>query len=206
MSQYDKNPPLLEADALPDPLAQFARWMSEAESSGLIEPSAMTLATVNGAGQPSARMVLFKGLHEGAFTFFTNYKSRKGLELSHQPKVSLLFWWDKLQRQIRVEGRAQRLTKEMSEQYFHARPRLSQLSALTSRQSQVVASRAELDARFAANSERLEGQEVPHVEFWGGFGVKPEYMEFWQGRRDRLHDRLVYKRDKSGWLLSRLEP
>ncbi|MEK6805995.1 MAG: pyridoxamine 5'-phosphate oxidase [Pseudomonadota bacterium] len=206
MSQYDKNPPLLEADALPDPLAQFARWMSEAEAAGLIEPTAMTLATVNGAGQPSARMVLFKGLHEGAFTFYTNYKSRKGLELSHQPKVSLLFWWDQLQRQIRIEGRAQRLSREMSEQYFHARPRASQLSAMTSRQSQVVATRDELDARYKANEQRLEGQPVPHVEFWGGFGVKPELMEFWQGRRDRLHDRLLYRRDKSSWKIERLEP
>lgn len=206
MSQYDKNPPLLEADALPDPLAQFSRWMHDAESAGLVEPTAMTLATVNARGQPSARMVLFKGLHEGAFTFYTNYKSRKGLELSHQPNVALLFWWDQPQRQVRIEGRAQRLTKEMSERYFHSRPRLSQLSALTSRQSQVVATRAELDARLAANSERLIGQDVPHPEFWGGFAVKPELLEFWQGRRDRLHDRLLYRRDKSTWRIERLEP
>ena len=206
MPQYDNNLPLIEADVLPDPLAQFSRWMAEAETAGLVEPTAMTLATVNARGQPSARMVLFKGLHEGGFTFYTNYKSRKGLELSHQPNVALLFWWDKLERQVRIEGRAQRLTKELSQKYFHSRARLSQIGATTSRQSQVVATRAELDARMQASIASLEGKDVPHPEFWGGFGVKPEAMEFWQGRRDRLHDRLLYRREKSAWRIERLEP
>jgi pyridoxamine 5'-phosphate oxidase len=206
MSQYDRNPPLEEDQVLADPLAQFELWLEQAKAAGMIEPTAMNLATVDAQGRPSARMVLFKGFHQGGFCFYTNYQSRKGAELAARPAAALSFWWDRLERQVRVEGVVERLPAELSERYFHSRPRGSQLGAYTSRQSAPLADRAELDARLAANTRRFEGQEVPHPEFWGGYRVVPETIEFWQGRRDRLHDRLLYRRQQDKWTIVRLEP
>lgn len=197
---------LNEADLNPDPLKQLERWVSEARAAGLIEPTAMTLATVGAGAKPSARVVLFKGLHDGKLTFYTNYESRKGTELARDPQAALVFWWDKLERQIRVEGRVEKLPPEFSERYFHSRPRISQLSAYTSHQSRAVVTRAELEERFARNEKRFAGQEVPLPETWGGYALTPDYFEFWQGRRGRLHDRLVYQPASDGWRIERLEP
>lgn len=197
---------LKESDLDADPLAQLELWVSEARAAGLIEPTAMTLATVGADARPSARVVLFKGLHDGKLTFYTHYESRKGTELAHNAQAALVFWWDRLERQIRIEGRVGKLPREFSERYFHSRPRISQLSAYTSRQSRAVVTRAELEERFVRNEKRFEGQDVPLPESWGGYALAPEYFEFWQGRRGRLHDRLVYQPSGEGWRIERLEP
>lgn len=206
MAQFDRNPPLTEADVLPDPLAQFERWLADANAGGLVEPTAMALGTVSAAGQPAVRIVLFKGLHQGGFTFYTNYESRKGEELAARPEAALTFWWDKLERQVRIEGRVERVPRELSDRYFHSRPRGSQIGAYTSRQSQVLAQRAELDARLAATGERFTGQDIPLPDYWGGYRVVPRTIEFWQGRANRVHDRLRYVSDSGGWRIERLEP
>jgi pyridoxamine 5'-phosphate oxidase len=206
MAQYTRNPPLLETDLAPDPLAELAQWLEAAEAAGLMEPSAMTLATVGADGRPSARIVLYKGPHEGGLTFYSNYGSRKGAELAPGAAAALVFWWDKLERQVRVEGRVSRLPRDLSEQYFHSRPRLSQLAAYTSQQSRVVADRPELERRLAENERKLGNKEVPLPDRWGGYVLTPECFEFWQGQPGRLHDRLVYRRDGMRWRIERLEP
>ena len=206
MAQYTRNPPLLETDVAADPLTQLASWIEAAQAAGMIEPTAMTLATVGGDGRPSARVVLYKGPHDGGLTFYSNYASRKGTELAAGAAAALVFWWDKLERQVRVEGRVDKLSRKLSERYFHSRPRLSQLSAYTSRQSRVVAGRTELEQRLAENERQLGGQEVPLPDTWGGYVLKPDCFEFWQGQRGRLHDRLVYRRDGARWQVERLEP
>lgn len=203
---YARNPPLNEADVAPEPLTQFQRWLADAVAAEMIEPTAMTLATVDAQGRPSARVVLFKGLHEGGLTFYTNYEGRKGRELVQNAHVALVFWWDKLERQIRVEGTVTRLSPEVSRVYFDSRPRGSRVGAIVSRQSAVVASREALDARYEARLAEFEGQDIPLPEYWGGYRVEIATMEFWQGRRKRLHDRLQYLRDGDGWRLQRLEP
>jgi pyridoxamine 5'-phosphate oxidase len=204
--QYERSGPLDEAKMNRDPLAQLAAWLKDAEGAGMIEPTAMTLATATPDGKPSARIVLYKGAHDGGLTFYTNYDSRKGAELAANARAALVFWWDKLERSVRVEGRVEPLSRAMSEAYARGRPRGSQLGALTSRQSRVVASRAELEQRLAANEKKLGGKEVPVPENWGGYLLRPEMFEFWQGRRDRLHDRLVYRAAGKGWRMERLEP
>ena len=206
MPQYTKNPPLLEQDLLPDPLAQFERWLGEATQAGTIEPTAMTLATVDADGKPHARMVLFKGFKDGGFCFYSNRESAKGAELAANARAALVFWWDKLEHQVRVEGRVEALPVADADTYFHTRPRASQLGAITSRQSRVVASRAELDARFEQIEKQYAGMEIPLPEFWGGYRVVPDSIEFWQGRRGRLHDRLRYRRSGGAWIVERLEP
>jgi pyridoxamine 5'-phosphate oxidase len=204
--QYTRQPPLDEAALERDPMAQLARWLKDAEGAGMIEPTAMTLATATRDGRPSARIVLYKGAHEGGLTFYTHYESRKGGELAANAHAALVFWWDQLERSVRIEGRVAKLPRAMGEAYARSRPRGSQLGALTSRQSRVVASRTELEKRLAENEARLGGKEVPVPENWGGYVLRPELFEFWQGRRDRLHDRLVYRACGDGWRLERLEP
>lgn len=206
MTQYTKNPPLIEADVQRDPFAQFADWLAAAKAIDMIEPTAMTLATVDADGRPSARVVLMRGVQDGALRFFTNYDSRKGAALAAHPFAAATFWWDKLERSVRFEGVIERLDAEASATYFHTRPRGSQIGAWTSRQSQVVPSRATLEARLVANQQRFAEGEIPLPEFWGGYALRPDVIEFWQGRDDRLHDRLRFRRNGDGWVLERLEP
>lgn len=206
MAQFTKNPPLNEADVPAAPRPLFERWLADAVAAPMQEPTAMTLATVGADGTPSARIVLFKGFHEDGLTFYTNYESHKGIDLAANAKVALVFWWDKLERQIRIEGHAQKLPDEISRNYFYQRIRDSQLGAITSRQSKVVATREELDARLDANEKRYHGSDVPFPTFWGGYSVVPTLVEFWQGRHGRLHDRLQYRSQDQRWTIERLEP
>jgi pyridoxamine 5'-phosphate oxidase len=193
-------------DLQPDPIEMFRGWLDDAIEAGLHEPNAMVVTTVSAGGSPSARMVLLKGLDEG-FVFYTNYDSRKGREIQANPSLSLLFPWHDLQRQVRVEGTASRVSAEESRAYFSSRPRESQVGAWASPQSQRVKSREELDELYAAAEKRFaDADEVPLPPHWGGLRVRPELVEFWQGRKGRMHDRLVYRRDEFGWETVRLAP
>jgi pyridoxamine 5'-phosphate oxidase len=207
MTQFPDELGLTEAMLPDDPLAQFDRWMADVEAVPLPEPTAMVLATVSGDGRPRARTVLLKSHDASGFTFYTNRTSRKGSDLSEVPRACLLFPWHAIRRQVIVEGPVTALSTEQSEPYFRSRPRGSQLGAWTSRQSSVIGSRAELDRRYAELEQRWpDGTEIPMPEFWGGYRVFPEVMEFWQGRVNRLHDRLRYRRDSSRWVIERLAP
>jgi pyridoxamine 5'-phosphate oxidase len=206
MAQYTRNPPLLEATLAPEPLVQFEQWLAEAGAAGIYDPTAMTLATVDPDGKPSARIVLFKGIEAGGFSFYTHYDSRKARALAAHPYAAATFWWDRLERSVRIEGRVDKLPRALSEAYFYSRPRGSQIGALTSYQSRPVATREELDERLAANQTRIGHAVVPFPETWGGYRLLPETIEFWQGRDNRVHDRLVYHRVESGWRVQRLEP
>jgi pyridoxamine 5'-phosphate oxidase len=203
----DHGRPLREEDVDPDPLRQFRAWYREAESAGVRAPEAAALATASSDGAPSARMVLVKGFDERGFVFYSNYASRKGRELAGNPRAALLFHWDPLGRQVRIEGPVARTSAEESAAYVRERPRASQLSALASPQSQIVDSRQALELRVLELEERYRGSELPLPSDWGGFRLRPETVELWQQREDRLHDRLRYLRDGDlGWLIERLGP
>jgi pyridoxamine 5'-phosphate oxidase len=197
---------LAEADVDADPVVQFGRWFEQASQAGLLEPTAMTLATATPDGRPSARMVLLRGFDERGFCFYTNYDSRKGTELAANPRAALVLWWGELERQVRVEGRVERTSREESEAYFRSRPPGSRLSAAASPQSQVIEDRASLERRVAELAAGLPDGEVPLPGFWGGYRVVHQVVEFWQGRPNRLHDRLRYTRQGPGWRLERLAP
>ncbi len=197
---------LLEHAVADDPLEQFRRWYADAEAAGIRAPHAMALATAAAEGNPSVRMVLLKGAGDDGFVFFTGYGSRKGGELDANPHAALLFYWDPLGRQVRVEGPVERVSAEESDEYFLTRPRGAQLAAAASRQGRVLANRAQLDEAVADLAREYEGDDVPRPEHWGGYRVRPETYEFWQHRDDRLHDRLRYTRDGNGWRLERLAP
>lgn len=192
-------------DCLPDPLAQFNRWLDEAITSQVNEPTAMNLATVEN-GRPSARMVLLKGIENGAFVFYTNYRSRKGEQLQANPFAALTLFWPELERQVRVEGRVERVTPEASDAYFASRPYQSRVGAWASEQSQPLDNTTTLVAR-AAKFAAKHITHVPRPPHWGGFALTPDRMEFWQGRPSRLHDRVLYVReDNGGWRRRRLYP
>ena len=194
-----------EAEADADPFRQFARWFDEALNADLMEPNAMALATVDAHGRPGSRMVLLKGVDEKGFVFFTNYESRKGLDLAANPMAALLFWWDRLHRQVRVEGRVEKVEDAESERYFESRPYGSRIGAAASPQSRVIGSRADLEERFRA-LEAAHPEDLPRPAHWGGFRVVPDHFEFWQGRESRLHDRLVYRPAGDAWRIERLAP
>ena len=199
--------PLREQDVDPSPFDQFTRWFGEAAASGLRAPEAATLATATVDGIPSARIVLVKVRDESGFVFFSNYESRKGRELAANPRAALVFHWDGLGRQVRVEGRVQRVCSEESARYVRSRPRGSQLSALASPQSQVIGDRDVLERRVAELAAEYHDMQLPEPENWGGFRLLPDAFEFWQHREDRLHDRLRYTRQpRGGWLVQRLAP
>jgi pyridoxamine 5'-phosphate oxidase len=190
-----------------DPVAQFSAWLADASAAGLPEHNAMALATVNASGQPRARTVLLKSHDADGLVFYTNRTSRKGTDLAEVPRASLLFGWYAIQRQVIIEGTVTELTAEQSEPYFRSRPRGSQLGAWASRQSTVVASRAELEERYAELEARWPDPEpVPLPPFWGGYRVAPHLYEFWQGRVNRLHDRFRYRRQDGQWLIERQAP
>jgi pyridoxamine 5'-phosphate oxidase len=198
--------PLHRMTMNPDPLREFEEWFLSAAEDPTLEANAMTLATADLQGKPSARVVLLKELDSRGFVFFTNYHSRKGRELDSNPQASLVFYWAHQHRQVRVEGRVERLEESASDAYYQSRPRGAQLGAWASQQSQPVASREELDQIWADISERFPDPTVPRPEHWGGYRLVPERLEFWQGRPDRNHDRIEYCREERGWLRQRLMP
>ena len=195
-----------ERDVDPDPLVQFRKWFEDARRAELPEPNAMTLATATPGGVPSARMVLLKAADERGFTFFTDYRSRKGQELEANPHAALVFFWGELERQVRIAGTVSRVSREETEAYFRTRPRESRLGAWSSHQSTVLAGRESLETRLREVSERHPGDEVPTPPYWGGYLLKADALEFWQGRESRLHDRVRYQREAGGWRIERLSP
>ena len=196
-----------EADVLADPVDQFARWFADARAAGVAEPNAMTLATVGASGAPSARVVLLKDFDRRGFVFFTNYLSRKGQELAANPRAALCFYWQPVERQVRVEGTVEQVSRQDSEAYFRSRPVAAQVGAWVSEQSKAIPSRAELERREKDFLSRFGAGPVPVPEHWGGYRVVPQAVEFWQGRPSRLHDRIVYTRTADGgWALRRLAP
>ena len=197
---------LRESDADPDPIEQFRGWFEQALAADLHEPNAMTLATATPGGSPSARMVLLKGFDERGFVFYTNYEGRKAEELEANPRAALVLYWGELRRQVRVEGCVSRLPDAESDAYFAGRPRGSQLGAWASEQSRPVSDRGVLEQRLRELEANYEGHDVPRPPFWGGYRVEPETIEFWQGRENRLHDRLVYRRSDGRWRRERLQP
>jgi len=197
---------LAESDVAPDPVKQFRRWFDAALDAGLHEPNAMTVATATPEGRPSARVVLLKGFDGRGFVFYTNYEGRKGRELEENNRAALLFYWGELERQVRIEGTVSRVPKAESDAYYASRPRGSRLGAWASEQSRTVEGRGVLEDRIGDLEAEYEGREVPRPPFWGGYRVEPEVVEFWQGRENRLHDRIVYRREDGGWKIERLQP
>lgn len=195
-----------EENVLKDPMAQFSLWLQEALLAHLPEPNAMNLATVDKDGKPHSRVVLLKETNENGFVFYTNYASNKGDEIATNPNVALCFLWLELERQVRIEGAATKLSKEESLAYFKSRPHKSQVGALASNQSQVVANRLTLEQEFEMLENKYGEGEVPMPESWGGYLVKPTLIEFWQGRRSRLHDRISFQKESNNWIINRLAP
>lgn len=195
-----------EQDILSNPIEQFQLWFDEAIQAEVNEPNAMTLATIKPNGYPAARVVLLKGVSELGFTFFTNYQSNKGKELESNPHVSLVFTWLELQRQVRIEGKAFKISKEDSDAYFHSRPIGSQIGAHASPQSQPLANRQELERMFKEFEQLFNQKPIMRPEHWGGYLVEPHAIEFWQGRQNRLHDRFLFTKTQGNWAHTRLAP
>jgi pyridoxamine 5'-phosphate oxidase len=198
---------LLEQEVNPNPVLQFQAWLQDAVAAHILEPNAMTLATVTHQGKPSARIVLLKNFDERGFVFYTNFQSRKGQELSQTPAAALVFWWDKLERQVRIEGSITKVSDAEADEYFHSRPKGSQLGAWVSHQSQVIEGREELERRLKMLEQDYETRPIPRPLDWGGYRLEPNIFEFWQGRPNRLHDRLCYRQNNfMGWTIERLSP
>jgi pyridoxamine 5'-phosphate oxidase len=202
---FHEDRPLERADLLDDPIAQFRRWLDDAEAAGVPLPNAMAVATADAAGRPSVRHVLLRGVDEHGFQFFTNRQSRKGRQLAENPWAGLVFLWKELDRQVHVEGPVDVVHDDESDAYFAGRPRDAQLGAWASAQSTELEGREELEARMAEMAARFPA-DVPRPAHWGGYRVRPETIEFWQGRRHRLHDRFLFSADPPGWLVRRLAP
>ena len=196
------------SDLNTDPVAQLQFWLAEAlKTEGEIEPNAMTLATVDATGQPSARIVLLKGVLDDELIYFTNYQSRKGRELADNPKCSVVFWWRMLHKQVRVEGLVRKVPAAYSRDYFQSRPLGSQLGAIVSPQSEVIANRQVLEKALREQEEHLVPGKVPEKpDYWGGYAIKPHLFEFWQGHTNRLHDRFQYRLEEGAWIIERLAP
>lgn len=189
-----------------NPFVQFEKWIKEAIEAQVNEPNAMTLCTATKEGKPSARIVLLRNFTEDGFIYYTNYTSRKGIEISDNPNCAILFFWPELERQIRIEGEVQKQTSEESDLYFNTRPRESKIGAWTSSQSKVISDREVLNKEFEINSNKYPTDMIPRPVFWGGFVVKPLTIEFWQGRPNRLHDRILYTKENNNWKIDRLAP
>ncbi|MCX6297363.1 MAG: pyridoxamine 5'-phosphate oxidase [Bacteroidetes bacterium] len=197
---------LNKKDMNSDPILQFEKWFMEAVSSKVNEPNAMTIATVDSEGKPSARIVLLRNFNELGFVFYTNYSSRKGQEIIDNPNCALLFFWPELERQVRIEGFLSKQTAEESDVYFSTRPRTSKLGAWTSEQSCIIESRKVLDESYEKFSEKYPGEDIPRPPYWGGYILQPQRIEFWQGRPSRLHDRILYSKENNVWCINRLAP
>lgn len=195
-----------ESDVNADAIKQFSAWWNEALQSDIYEVNAMTLATADKNGHPKARIVLLKGYDENGFVFFTNYESRKGNDLAENSNACLLFFWKELERQVSIEGSAEKINAEESDAYFNSRPEGSRIGALASPQSSVITGRDVLENSYLELSEQYKGKDIPRPQHWGGYIVKPNKIEFWQGRPSRLHDRILYTKNESGWKIGRLAP
>jgi len=202
IQNYDLN----ESSVDKNPFVQFTKWYESILNSNLNEPTAMMLSTANINGNPSARIVLLKEIDDGGFVFYTNYGSSKGKDLNENPKAALTFFWDELRRQIRIEGRIEKISRETSKEYFSSRPRESQIGAWVSAQSSVIPNRHILENKFDELDEQFGNEEIPLPDFWGGYRLTPNYFEFWQGRENRLHDRICYKKENDDWKIFRIAP
>jgi pyridoxamine 5'-phosphate oxidase len=205
MRRSYESAPLLESQVLADPIAQLRRWIDEAHAADVAEANAMSVSTVHD-GRPSSRMVLLRGLDNRGLIFYTSYFSRKGRELAENPHAAALFYWAQLERQVRVEGDADQLPEDESDAYFASRPRGHQLGAWASEQSEGAENREILDQRMQDYAQRFEGEDVPRPHSWGGFVIRPRRFEFWQGRANRMHDRLEFVHGAEGWSIRRLQP
>ncbi|MDQ3020036.1 MAG: pyridoxamine 5'-phosphate oxidase [Bacteroidota bacterium] len=203
---FNESNDLKESNVSSDPLEQFMQWFEEALKTDPNEANAMFLATSSKDGKPSVRTVLLKGIDNKGFVFFTNYSSRKGNELNENPNASILFFWKVIERQIRIEGITERVTRDESEEYFHKRPFESQIAALASAQSSVIKSRKTLENKYNELKEKYTGNTVPLPKTWGGYRLIPDKMEFWQGRQNRMHDRILYSKVNGNWKIQRLSP
>ena len=196
----------LEAEAASNPFVQFTEWWNDALASNIDEVNAMTLATVNAAGKPSARIVLLKGMSEEGYEFYTNYESHKAKEMASNSNVALVFFWKELERQIRIEGTVKKASEDVSDIYFNSRPEDSRIGAWSSPQSKIIPSRETLEKNVLDIKDKFEGKEITRPTFWGGYIVEPVLFEFWQGRSNRLHDRIEYVKNETGWIKRRLAP
>ncbi len=202
----NQNNELNETSVDKNPFIQFTKWYDSILNSKLNEPTAMMLSTADVNGSPSARIVLLKEIDDSGFVFYTNYGSRKGKDLKQNPKAALTFFWDELRRQIRIEGRIEEISRETSKEYFSSRPRESQIGAWVSEQSSVIPDREFLENKYVELKEKFGNEEIPLPDFWGGYRLIPNYFEFWQGRENRLHDRICYKEENNEWKIFRIAP
>lgn len=206
LRQDYRSAELNDNDINKNPIKQFEKWFSDAMEAQLYEPNVMTLATADKSGKPNARIVLLKGFDENGFSFYTNYLSQKGKEIKKNPQACLVFFWAELERQVRIEGKIEKLSKEASERYFHSRPIGSQIGAIVSPQSQIITNRKALEVKVEELTAQYEGKTIPKPAHWGGYIVKPTAIEFWQGRTSRLHDRIKYDVINGKWIINRLAP